>query len=407
MQSFSSVGARGKAYALLIAVVLLGAGLAVLGWLGSEASGVEPRFGNASRDRDEAIPVSVETAVRGPISHSLASTANLRARQEVDIATQAAGIVTAVQVEEGNFVQSGQVLCSLDDRQLRIELELVQQRLAQTKIQVESAKIREEQTRTQIRNKRVELDRNEKALADGLLAESEVALERHQIEDLEHELRVVDSTVRENLQRIDQLESEIRKVELQLSQTAITAPFSGRITERTVELGQSVRAAEKLFTLSAFPPIYADVYLAEHDSRRTRPGQPVSMALGPGGETAQGAVERVSPVVDAETGTVKVTTRFQSPGPAFRPGSFVRVEIQTDTRLDAILIPKQAVLEEEGRPYVVLVDANGTALRTTVELGYQDGSAVEAVSGVNEGAMVVTAGQGKLKDGDITRVVTN
>ena len=407
MLYLSSVGARGKAYALLIAIVLLGAGLAALGWLGSEASGIEPRFGSAPQDRDEAIPVAVETAVRGPISHSLASTANLRARQEVDIATQVVGIVTAVHVEEGNIVQFGQVLCSLDDRELRIELELAQQRLAQTKIQVESAKFREEQTRTQIRNKGAELDRNEKALADGLLAESEVALERHQIEDLEHELRVVDSTVRENLQRIDQLESEIRKVELQLSQTAITAPFSGRITERTVELGQSVRAAEKLFTLSAFPPIYADVYLAEHDSRRTRPGQPVSMVLGPGDETAQGEVERVSPVVDAETGTVKVTARFRSPGPAFRPGSFVRVEIETDTRLDAILIPKQAVLEEEGRPYVVLVDANGTARRTTVELGYQDGSAVEAVSGVNEGAMVVIAGQGKLQDGDTTRVVTN
>ena len=407
MRSISSIGTRGKAYALLVAVLLLAGSLGLLGWLGSEAAGGEPGFGNSSRDRDEAIPVAVEKAVRGPISHSLASTANLRARQEVDVATQAAGIVTAVRVEEGDFVRSGQVLCSLDDRELRIELELAQQRLAQTKIQVESAKIREEQTQSQIRNKRVELDRNEKALADGLLAESEVALERHQIEDLEHELRVVDSTVRENLHRIDQLESEIRKVELQVSQTAITAPFAGRITERTVELGQSVRAAEKLFTLSAFSPLYADVYLAEHDSRRTQPGQPVTIVLGPGGDTAQGEVERVSPVVDAETGTVKVTARFRSPGSAFRPGSFVRVEIETDTRLEAILIPKQAVLEEEGRSYVVLIDADATARRTGVELGYQDGLAVEAVSGVNEGAMVVIAGQGKLKDGDKTRVVEN
>ena len=407
MRSVPSLGSRGRAYALLAAVIVLGGGLAALGWLGSEASGGEPVFGSASRDQDDAIPVAVESAVRDSISHSLASTANLRARQEVDVATQAAGLVTAVHVEEGDFVQAGQVLCSLDDRELRIELELARQRLDQTKIQVESAGIRQEQTQSQIRNKRVELDRNEKALADGLLAESEIALERHQIEDLEHELRVVGATVRENLHRIDQLESEIRKVELQLSQTAISAPFSGRITARTVELGQSVRAAEMLFTLAAFSPLYADVYLAEHDSRRTRPGQPVRITLGPGGETARGEVERVSPVVDAGTGTVKVTTRFRSPGPAFRPGSFVRVEIETDVRHDAILIPKQAVLEEEGRSYVVLIDANATARRVPVELGYQDGYAVEALSGVNEGATVVIAGQGKLKDGDRTRVVGN
>ena len=307
----------------MLAVALLSAGgYAAREWQAS--NGDRDGADESASDPAEAVPVAVEVAVRGPISHSLASTANLRARREVEIAAQIAGIVTAVHVEEGDFVEADATLCSLDDRELRIDLQLAEQRLAQTKIQVESARIRKEQTETQIRNKRQELERNEKALADGLLAESEVALERHQIEDLEHELRVVESSVRENLHRIDQLTSEIRKVQLQLSQTSITAPFAGRVTERAVELGQSVRVADKLFELGAFRPLYADVFLAEHDSRRTRPGQPVSIRLGTGRDAAQGEVERVSPVVDSETGTVKVTTRFRDPGEAFRPGSFVR-----------------------------------------------------------------------------------
>ena len=325
----------------------------------------------------------------------------------MEVAAQIAGIVTAVRVEEGDFVEAGNTLCSLDDRELRIDLELAEQRLAQTKIQVESARIRKEQTETQIRNKLTELERNEKALADGLLAESEVALERHQIEDLEHELRVVESTVRENLHRIDQLTSEIRKVELQLSQTAIVAPFPGRVTERAVELGQSVRVSDKLFKLGSFTPLYADVFLAEQDSQRTRPGQVVTIRLGGGDHSATGEVERVSPIVDSETGTVKVTARFSDPGTAFRPGSFVRVDIETDTKPDAILIPKQAVMEEDGQSYVVLVDSDDSARRSAVEVGYQDGLRVEALSGVHEGEKVVIAGQGKLRDGDITRAVAN
>lgn len=111
--------------------------------------------------------------------------------------------------------------------------------------------------------------------------------------------------------------------------------------------------------------------------------------------------------MDSETGTVKVTARFNAPGTAFRPGSFVRVDIETDTKPDAILIPKQAVMEEDGQTYVVLVDSDDSARRSAVEVGYQDGLRVEAMSGVREGEKVVIAGQGKLRDGDITRAVAN
>jgi len=400
---------RGKTYASLLAVVALTTGgFAAKGWLSNGTSDGSEQAGAEESALGDAVPVSTEVAIRGPISHLLGSTANLRARREVAVAAQAAGIVTSVKAEEGDFVKAGQVLCAIDDRDLQIDLELAKQRLAQTKIQIEAAVIRAEQTRTRLRNKRTELERNEEALREGLLAESEVAVQRHEIDDLEHEIQAVESAVRENRHRQDELESEIRKVELQISQTSITAPFAGRITERTVELGQSIRSAEKLYKLGAFTPLYADVYLPENDSRSVRAGQKAVLRLGSAsGESVEGAVERVSPIVDDATGTVKVTVRFRPPNSAFRPGAFVRVEIETHTLQDAILIPKQSVIEEDGRTYVVLVGNDSTARRTSVELGYQDETAIQVTSGLDAGAIVVTAGQGKLKDGDKTRVVAN
>lgn len=401
--------ARGKTYGSLLAVVALTTGgFVAKGWLADEGSDKSGRDDSEALASADAVPVSTEVATRGPISHLLGSTANLRARREVAVAAQAAGIVTSVKAEEGDFVKAGQVLCAIDDRDLQIDLELVRQRLAQTKIQIEAAVIRAEQTRTRLRNKRTELERNEEALREGLLAESEVAVQRHEIDDLEHEIQAVESTVRENRHRQDELESEIRKVELQISQTSITAPFAGRITERTVEVGQSIRSAEKLYKLGAFTPLYADVYLPENDSRSVRAGQKAALRLGSAvGELAEGTVERVSPVVDDETGTVKVTVRFRPRNSAFRPGAFVRVEIETHTLNDAILIPKQSVIEEDGQTYVVLVGEDSTAQRTAVELGYQDETAIQVTSGLDAGAIIVTAGQGKLKDGDKTRVVAN
>ena len=400
---------RGKTYASLLVIALCSAGGYVAkDWLAARGADKPDQAASEAAGKDSAVPVSTEVATRGPISHLLASTANLRARREVAVAAQAAGIITAVKAEEGDFVRAGQVLCAIDDRDLQIDLELARQRLAQTEIQLEAAVIRAEQTQTQLSNKRSELRRNEEALQEGLLAESEVAVQRHEIEDLEHELRAVESTVRETRHRQGQLESEIRKVELQISQTAITAPFAGHITERSVELGQSIRSAEKLYRLGAFTPLYADVYLPENESQAVRPGQRASLRLGSAGDDpAEGTVERVSPVVDDETGTVKVTVRFKPPSAAFRPGAFVRVEIETHTLDDAILIPKQSVIEEDGKTYVVLLGADSTARRTAVELGYQDEIAIQVTSGVDAGATVVTAGQGKLKDGDKTRVVAD
>lgn len=410
MREGDAMGIRGKVYLFLLALALL----SVAGYLGKGAFSASsaPNAGDpqdaAGANTDEAVPVAVELAARGPIANYLTSTANLRALREVDIAAQLSGVVTGVHVEEGDFVQRGQTLCSLDDRELKIDLALAEQRLAQTRIQLESAKIRQEQTTTQIRNKQVELDRDERALGEGLLAESEVSVKRHEIDNLVHEQRVTESTVRQSEHRIGELESEIRKVQLQLSQTAIAAPFAGRITERTVELGQSINASDTLFKLGSFSSLYADVHLAERDSRFVRPGQQVRVSLGASApENAVGRVARVSPVVDEETGTVKITVKLEPSSSAFRPGAFVRVEIETDTRADAVLIPKQAVLEEDGLSYVVVLDSEAKANRRTVELGYRSATAVEVLAGVSDGEAVVVAGQGNLKDGDATRTVSD
>jgi membrane fusion protein (multidrug efflux system) len=117
----------------------------------------------------------------------------------------------------------------------------------------------------------------------------------------------------------------------------------------------------------------------------------------------KGRVERISPVVDQASGTVKVTVALE-PQQGFRPGAFVRVEIRTDTKSDAILIPKRAIIEEDGLNYV-FVATRDTAQRTKVQLGYQSEGMVEIRTGVSPGQSVVVAGQGALKEGAKIKVL--
>jgi membrane fusion protein (multidrug efflux system) len=115
-------------------------------------------------------------------------------------------------------------------------------------------------------------------------------------------------------------------------------------------------------------------------------------------------VERLSPIVDQASGTVKVTVAVE-PKAGFRPGSFVRVEIRTDTKSDAIVIPKRALIEEDGQNYVFIA-RNDTARRAKVELGYQREGLVEIRAGVDPGQSVVVAGQGALKEGGKIKVLS-
>jgi RND family efflux transporter MFP subunit len=350
---------------------------------------------------DEPTPVRTVAAVRGSVDASVESTANLRALRNVTILSRSEGVVQHVAVEEGDFVRSGQTLCQLDDRELQVDLELARQRLAQTRVQLESVQIVREKLQVQVAAKKTELKRNEDALSEGLVSDTDVALVRNQLAELTHDERSQEASVRENQFRVEELQAEIEKVELQIAHAKVTAPFAGTIVKRSIDLGQSVRSSDELFNLAAFSPLYADVFLSEAESRAVKPGQVAAISLDVSQSALAGRVVRVSPVVDDETGTVKVTAEIQSPTAQFRPGAFVRVSIKTDTVQDAVLIPKSAVIERDGETFVFVTD-NDVAHRKAVQLGYEDGASVEIRTGLGLGDRVVVAGQGSLEEGEKT-----
>jgi RND family efflux transporter MFP subunit len=399
---------RTKVYSLLGLLVLLATG----GYLykskpslfGVAQAKTEAKKDDKDKKDKEATPVELATAKRGTISSFITSTANLRALRDVAIASQVEGIVQKVHVEEGDVVNEGQVLVTLDDTQLRIKLELTEEKLAQAKLQMDKARIRREKAEAQIGHTRIEFERYGKASREGLVSDKEVAQYKYKLDELIHDERVAGSEVREFQHRVAELEAEISQCKLDISRSQLKAPFAGHITQRAVNIGQRVRAMDTLYNVAVFSPIYADVFLSERDTRTVRPGQAASVRLG-SDDTAvvQGRVERISPIVDQSTGTVKVTVALQ-PANGFRPGAFVRVDIRTDTKEDAILIPKRAIIEEDGQSYVYIAGGD-SAKRTKIDIGYQSDGMVEVRNGVQTGQKVVVAGQGALKEGSKIRAV--
>ena len=321
----------------------------------STAQAATPDSENEDKKKDPAT-VAVHEVAEGPISAYITATANLVAQDEVKVVAEAEGEAIELLVEEGDDVRKGQKLLQIDKGDAVLAV-----RKAELALQNES----------------LELDRAERMAADKLISSQDLDKARYERELAEHEL------------------TEAR---YRLSKTAVRAPFTGTITLRAVQAGQTVKVGEELFTLADFNPLVARIFLPEQEVLDLSVGQEAQLCLKARPDMKfRGRVQRISPVVDTASGTVKITVEAIAPPPNVHPSAFVSVGVVRETRPRALLIPRPAVIHELQDTYVYVADGN-VARKRSVELGLQEGNNLEVTEGLTGGELVVTAGQGALED---------
>jgi membrane fusion protein (multidrug efflux system) len=307
-------------------------------------------------------PVEVQPAARGEMLAVYSGTAPIEADGEAVVVAKVGGELRQLLVEEGAYVRKGQVLAKLDGERLRLEA-------AQTKAQL--SKLERDYKRN------VELQQR------GLVAVSA-------FENLRYE--------------VDAARAAYELTALQLSYTDIRAPIDGVVAERFVKAGNTLNPNDKLFRIADLSPLVAHVHVPESELRKLRAGQVASVQVDAAGGAFQSIIQRISPVVDSNTGTFKVTLELRDPGNKLKPGMFARIDIVHERRADVVRIARSALLEDDGNQRVFVVQG-GKAVSRAVTLGLTNGPLVEVLSGVGAGDPVVVVGQGTLKDGSPVRVV--
>ena len=120
-----------------------------------------------------------------------------------------------------------------------------------------------------------------------------------------------------------------------------------------MNLGETVTPGRECFRIEDFDPLLARLFFPERELGRVRVGQPAKLTLDafPGREFAA-QVSLVNPVVDRANGTVKVTLEVRDPQRLLRPGNFARVRLRTGSFEDVMVLPRRAMIEEDGEHYV-------------------------------------------------------
>lgn len=178
------------------------------------------------------------------------------------------------------------------------------------------------------------------------------------------------------------------------STLTVTAPISGRVTERLVTLGETVDSTKTLFTVINLNTVWVQLDARQQDLPSIRVGQAVEVtATSAPGRTFRGSVSYLGDVVDETTRTVKVRAVIQNPGNLLKPQTFVRGKIAAEARVQALAVPREAVQMAEGKQVVyVQGDHAGEFEAKEVQTGDTVGGLTLITSGLEPGARVVTKG---------------
>lgn len=316
-----------------------------------------------SEDDTPIIPVEVSSVSRGNISAYYSNTATLEAEQEATVVSKVRGIIEEIYVEEGDMVQAGQVIAKIEDDQYQIEAD------------------RAKATLDRLYN---DYQRN-KELFDREL----IAAETFQNSQFEYESQ----------------KATYDLAQLNLEYTSVRSPISGVISRRHVKAGNMIGTDQPMYRVTDFTPLQAILHIPEHEMSKIRNNQRSELRVDAlPNEMFIGHVERISPVVDSETGTFKVTIYVDETKDMLRPGMFGRVKIVYDTRENTRMIPKSAVISEDLAQSVYVIK-DSLAFKKEIQTGYTNGSNVEVINGLDDGEMVVTIGQGSLQDSSKVSVI--
>ena len=355
-----------------------------------------------------AQPLAVTVAAAAPMATAggsasvLDATGYITARRIATVSAKVTGKVREVMIEEGQRVEEGEVLATLDDAEAQAELSLREAQLASARAQLD-------EIRTNAANARREYERQQSLDARKLTSASALDGARTLVEALDGRLRAQE-------REVDVASESVDSAQVQLDNTIVRAPFSGVITVKAAQPGEMISPISAgggsirtgIGTVVDMDSLEVQVDVNEAYINRVLPGQPVEAVLNAYPEWKIPAhVIAIVPTADRSKATVKVRIALDERDGRIVPDMGVRVAFLEEDKpataaapaAPGVLVPAAAI-RKDGNVDVVYVLKDGKAQRRAVSLGGTVGDSRQLRAGVAAGERVITEAPAELKDGD-------
>lgn len=327
-----------------------------------------------------AVPVQVAKAVRADVPRRIESIGNVQALRSVTVKSQVDGIIAQVHLREGDDLQAGDPIVTLDRRPFENAVLQARAALATARAQAEQAAV----------------DADRYSQLDQRSAISKEAYAQYMTRA---------QTTRADVQA---KEAALANAELQLGYTEIRAPFAGRAGQLLLHEGALVKANDantSIATINQLSPVAVAYTVPENALGPIRAALAENRAAVSVTERATGVVRTegrlgfIDNAVDPATGTIVLKAFFENTDRALWPGQFVHVKTQVDIDRGVVVVPTTAVQTSQSGSTVYVVKADKTVELRNVKVARTDGDRTLLTAGVEDGETVVTDGQLRLLPG--------
>ncbi len=341
---------------------------------------------NAEKPTKTPFLVEASQPERRDVSEYLTETGNITAERQVEVLAKGTGHCLEILVEEGDKVEKDQVLAELDKAEMEVQIR---------------------QSRVGMSQQKISYERAEAGMRQGIISPAE----------------------RDNAKSAyEQSKASLEMQEVQLTYLTIRAPIAGVITHRKLQAGMLVSTGMPVFSIVDPASFILPIFVTERSLPRLKLGQEARVTIDSSGDREFIAkVRRINPGVDAQTGSVKVVLDFDPKDhPYLRESAFARYSLVMDTHQGALVVPKDAIVEENARRYVMVAQRGAeaaeaqaaqvavedtaaspatntpqwVAARVEVETGLEDSNYTEVLSGISDDTLVITLGQQTVNEGD-------
>jgi RND family efflux transporter MFP subunit len=344
------------------------------------------------------MPVEFATVTRAPVTEQILVVGNLIGAATVQVVPRVNGRLLSVNVKLADPVREGQVIARMEDREIQEQV-----RQAEASYQVGQASIRQRDA--------------DLKLAQTNLERSKSLYDRQLLPQQTYDDTVVDLA----RAQFEQAKARLDELKITLANTRIPSPVDGFVGKRFLDPGAFAGTNTPIVAVVDIRTVRMVSNLVEKDVRRVPAGTNALVQVDAfPGEQFKGKVSRVAPIFDPATRTAEMEIEVPNPGFRLKPGMYARVHLTIDTRADALTVPRNALVDVEGKSGVFIAapaqategtrgsdQGQGqkppqtmTAKFIPVQTGIRDGERVEITGGLRDGTQVITTGAGALRDGD-------
>lgn len=334
----------------------------------------------AQSDEVAAAPpppeVDVAEVVIRPVTLWESFTGRVEAAEAVDLRPRVSGYIQAVAFDEGELVEAGDLLFQIDPRPYQARAQAARADLAEARSGLELASSEARRASTLLQSRAISREEHDQRQAAMLNARA----------------------------RVDAAEAALDTAELDLEYTRVTAPVSGRTGRALVTRGNLANADQTLLTtVVSVDPVHVYFQADEKTALESRQliasdhAQALRIDLGRGDSgTYRGKLDFIDNRLDPGTGTLQYRAVLENPDGLIRPGQFARVEMPVAELDQALLVTRKAVLTDQDRRYVYVVDDSNLTVRRQVTTGREVDDLLVIRDGLSSGDRVIVNGVQKV-----------